>query len=235
MSAEIIKSDVDTSKDYKVDKAAKNLKPTKGKELLPGGANKTRPPSTASITQSMATSFSRQDGRRGPEVAMENTFKMTPDRKFPEGDVRSILKEILTERLTAAKYDANQCRQLSKSISDTVKNRVKDWFEHSSLQNHLSGSHWSAGESSDANWKQMSLGCEPWYVRFVRVQKFITICFSNCVRSLFWITYCDLFHSQSLIHTDSFTAVDLEFFANFMYNHRLQPKICAVLIKCATG
>lgn len=127
MSTEIAKSDVEAPEDSKVDKAAKNLKPTKGKELIPGGgANKTRPPSTASLTQSMATSFSRQDGRRGPEIAMENTFKMTPDRKFPEGDVRSILKEILTERLTAAKYDADQCRQLSKSISDTVKNRVKD-------------------------------------------------------------------------------------------------------------
>ena len=130
MSTEIIKSDVETSKDSKVDKAAKNLKPTKGKELIPSGANKTRPPSTASIPQSMATSFSRQDGRRGPEVAMENTFKMAPDRKFPEGDVRSILKEILTERLTAAKYDADQCRQLSKSISDTVKNRVKELNIH---------------------------------------------------------------------------------------------------------
>ena len=130
MSTEIVKSDVDTPKDGKVDKAAKNLKPTKGKELVPGGSNKARPPSTASMTQSMATSFSRQDGRRGAEVAMENTFKMTPDRKFPEGDVRSILKEILTERLTAAKYDADQCRQLSKSISDTVKTRVKELNIH---------------------------------------------------------------------------------------------------------
>lgn len=130
MSTEIIKSDVETLKDSKVEKAAKNLKQTKAKELIPGGANKTRPPSTASIAQSMATSFSRQDGRRGPEVVMENTFKMTPDRKFPEGDVRSILEEILTERLTSAKYDADQCRQLSKSISDTVKNRVKELNIH---------------------------------------------------------------------------------------------------------
>ena len=126
MSSDVVKADVDTTKDTKADKAAKNLKPTKGKELTPGTSSKTRPPSTVSVTQSMATSFSRQDGRRVPEIAMENTFKMTPDRKFPEGDVRSILKEILTERLAEAKYDADQCRQLSKTISDTVKNRVKD-------------------------------------------------------------------------------------------------------------
>lgn len=128
MNGEIAKPDAvaETPKDTKVEKAAKNLKPTKGKELMPGGPNKTRPPSTVSVTQSMATSFSRQDGRRGPEVAMENTFKMAPDRKFPERDVRSILEEILTERLAEAKYDAEQCRQLSKTISDTVKNRVKD-------------------------------------------------------------------------------------------------------------
>ena len=127
MSVETSKGEaVETPKDSKAEKAAKNLKPMRVKELIPGGASKTRPPSSISMTQSMATSFSRQDGRRVPEVAMENTFKMTPDRRFPERDVRSILKEILTERLAEAKYDADQCRQLSKSISDTVKNRVKD-------------------------------------------------------------------------------------------------------------
>lgn len=127
MSTETTKVEAaDTSKDIKAEKAAKNLKPTKAKELLPIGGNKIRPPSGVSMTQSMATSLSRQDGRRVPEVSMENTFKMAPDRKFPERDVRLILQEILTERLAEAKYDADQCRQLSKSLSDAVKNRVKD-------------------------------------------------------------------------------------------------------------
>lgn len=127
MSTEVSRSEAaETPKDSKTEKAAKNLKPTKGKaELTLGGVSKTRPPSSVSVSQSMATSFSRQDVRRGPEVVKDNTYKTAPDRKFPEGDVRGILKEILTERLAEAKYDAEKCRQLSKTISDEVKDRVK--------------------------------------------------------------------------------------------------------------
>ena len=119
---------VEMLKDTKTDKAAKNLKPVKaGRELLATGTvNRTRPPSSVSMTHSTGTSHSRQEMRRAPEVAAENTYKMAPDRKFPEGDVRLILEEILTDRLAETKYDAERCRQLSKSISDTVKNRVKE-------------------------------------------------------------------------------------------------------------
>lgn len=119
---------VEMLKDTKTDKAAKNLKPVKaGRDFLATGTvNRTRPPSSVSMTHSMGTSHSRQEMRRAPEVAAENTYKMAPDRKFPEGDVRLILEEILTDRLAETKYDAEHCRQLSKSISDTVKNRVKE-------------------------------------------------------------------------------------------------------------
>ena len=124
MNVEVAKTEtVELLKETKVERAAKNLKPTKGKEFLAAAAaSKTRPPSSVSLAQSMATSY----GRRGPEEAVENTFKMTPDKKFPERDVRSILTEILSETLADTKYDVDQCRQLSKTISDAVKNRVKE-------------------------------------------------------------------------------------------------------------
>lgn len=128
MSTEVSKVEpVETLKDTKTEKAAKNLKPVKaGRELLAPGANRARPPSSVSVTQSITASSLRQEVQRAPELAVENTFKMAPDRKFPEGDVRSILEEILTDVLAETKYDAEHCRQLSKTISDSVKNRVKE-------------------------------------------------------------------------------------------------------------
>ena len=129
MSSDAKQDGVETAtKEGKADRAAKILKPSKGKD---GSSNITtkklsRPPSTVSMAHSMATSQSRQENRRMPETALENTFKMTPDQKFPEGAIRAMLKDVLTANLSEVDYEPTSCRQLSKSISDDVKNRVKE-------------------------------------------------------------------------------------------------------------
>lgn len=128
MSSETKQDVGDTpAKEGKADRAAKTLKPSKGKESTTAVNRKlSRPPSTVSMAHSMATSHSRQENRRIPETALENTFKMAPDRKFPERNIRTMLKDVLTEHLAEVNYEANACRQLSKTISDVVKNRVKE-------------------------------------------------------------------------------------------------------------
>ncbi|EDO45441.1 predicted protein [Nematostella vectensis] len=118
MSSEVIKADQhDTSK---AERAAKTLK--KRGEPTPVKGLTTRPASSVSIAQSVATPHSR----KGMEPVMENTYQTTPTKKFPEGNIRNIMKEVLIENLADVNYDPNTCRQLTKTISETLKNRVKE-------------------------------------------------------------------------------------------------------------
>jgi hypothetical protein len=115
---------MDAGRDSKAEKASRNLK--KRGEPTPSGLRPapTRPQSSTSVAQSAATPYSRAG--RVPELQMENTYQMAPSKKFPEGNVRSILKEVLTESLAEVNYDPNTCRQLTKSISDNLRSRVKE-------------------------------------------------------------------------------------------------------------
>ena len=60
------------------------------------------------------------------EPKIENTYQMEPAKKFPEANVRDILKEVLAETLAEVNYEPNTCRQLTKTISDDVRHRVKE-------------------------------------------------------------------------------------------------------------
>lgn len=112
---------LDSRRGSKVDKAAKLLKSRRGDpsptKLLPS----TRPQSSASISQSGTSPL-----KTASEPQFENTFKMKPPQKFPEGSVRNILKEVLTETLAEVNYEPNTCRQLTKSISEDLKQKVKE-------------------------------------------------------------------------------------------------------------
>ncbi|XP_006634917.2 dynein light chain Tctex-type 5 [Lepisosteus oculatus] len=61
-----------------------------------------------------------------PAVQMENTYQIGPIKRFPVATVNNILKDVLTSYLQEEKYEAELCRQMTKTISEVIKARVKD-------------------------------------------------------------------------------------------------------------
>ncbi|CAH1776088.1 unnamed protein product [Owenia fusiformis] len=59
-------------------------------------------------------------------VKMEPTYQMEPAKKFPTGSVQTIISDVLSNYLQEEKYEPEMCRQMTKTISEVVKARVKD-------------------------------------------------------------------------------------------------------------
>ncbi|XP_072543119.1 dynein light chain Tctex-type 5 [Salminus brasiliensis] len=66
------------------------------------------------------------DDNPRPTVQMENTYQLGPTKRFPVLMVKEILKDVLASYLQEEKYEAELCRQMTKTISEVVKARVKD-------------------------------------------------------------------------------------------------------------
>uniref|UniRef100_UPI00398EC8AA dynein light chain Tctex-type 5 n=1 Tax=Pristiophorus japonicus TaxID=55135 RepID=UPI00398EC8AA len=61
-----------------------------------------------------------------PTLQMENTYQLGPSKYFPGATVNNILKDVLTNYLQEEKYEPDLCRQMTKTISEVIKARVKD-------------------------------------------------------------------------------------------------------------
>ncbi|KAG8507925.1 Tctex1 domain-containing protein 1, partial [Galemys pyrenaicus] len=59
-------------------------------------------------------------------VRMENTYQLGPTKHFPVVTVNHILKDVLTHHLQDEQYEPEFCRQMTKTISEVIKARVKD-------------------------------------------------------------------------------------------------------------
>ncbi|MFT7796574.1 tctex1 domain-containing protein 1 isoform X1 [Arapaima gigas] len=68
----------------------------------------------------------QHDDNPRPAVQMENTYQLGPVKRFPVLTVNNILKDVLTSYLQEEKYEAELCRQMTKTISEVVKARVKE-------------------------------------------------------------------------------------------------------------
>ncbi|XP_012672923.1 dynein light chain Tctex-type 5 [Clupea harengus] len=66
------------------------------------------------------------DDNPRPAVQTENTYQLSPIRRFPVTTVNDILKDVLASYLQEEKYEAELCRQMTKTISEVVKARVKE-------------------------------------------------------------------------------------------------------------
>ncbi|KAK2191887.1 hypothetical protein NP493_43g02015 [Ridgeia piscesae] len=66
------------------------------------------------------------DNMMHPPVRMENTFQLQPYCRFPDGQVRNIIREVLEGYLAEERYEPELCRQMTKTLSEVVKARVKD-------------------------------------------------------------------------------------------------------------
>lgn len=53
-----------------------------------------------------------------PPVKYENTFQLSPGKKFPSAKVRHVIRDVLEGYLSEEKYEPELCRQMSKTISE---------------------------------------------------------------------------------------------------------------------
>lgn len=59
-----------------------------------------------------------------PQRIYENTYKTEPDQRFEVETVRSIIQQTLST-LENLKYDSKRCAEHSKTLSNLIRNRVK--------------------------------------------------------------------------------------------------------------
>ena len=63
---------------------------------------------------------------RRPKVRFENTYRMEPPRKFRASEAEAIIKEVLEHYLKDEKYDPKASKQLSMTLAQIIKDRVKE-------------------------------------------------------------------------------------------------------------
>ncbi|XP_053549069.1 dynein light chain Tctex-type 5 [Bombina bombina] len=85
----------------------------------------TKPKDSSSTVSYMDDPGQHEDVVHVP-VQMENTYHLGPTKRFPVATVNHILKDVLTSYLQNQIYEPEICRQLTKTISEVVKARVKD-------------------------------------------------------------------------------------------------------------
>ncbi|EDV23101.1 Tctex1 domain-containing protein 1-B [Trichoplax sp. H2] len=56
----------------------------------------------------------------------ENTYKMDPDVRFPSAAIKSIVQDVLESYLQNESYDSEVCREMTKTVSEVIRSRVKD-------------------------------------------------------------------------------------------------------------
>uniref|UniRef100_A0A8C5WZD9 Dynein light chain Tctex-type family member 5 n=1 Tax=Laticauda laticaudata TaxID=8630 RepID=A0A8C5WZD9_LATLA len=61
-----------------------------------------------------------------PAIQLENTYQLGPTKYFPITAVNNILKDVVVSYLQEEQYEAELCRQMTKTISEVIKARIKD-------------------------------------------------------------------------------------------------------------
>jgi hypothetical protein len=114
------------------DKAARLLKKSHYAGSIAGTSsssehiNMKHPKKAGSVsTLSFAEERSR-DASLQPGTKIENTYRMQPSRSFPSGQVQLIIRQLLEKYLEHEQYKPELCRQMSKSLSEVIRARVKD-------------------------------------------------------------------------------------------------------------
>ncbi|XP_037642562.1 tctex1 domain-containing protein 1 isoform X1 [Sebastes umbrosus] len=59
-------------------------------------------------------------------ITMENTYQMEPYKRIPVPAVTDILKDVLTNYLQEEKYEVEWSQQMTKTICEVIRARVKD-------------------------------------------------------------------------------------------------------------
>ena len=61
-----------------------------------------------------------------PKILYENTYKLEPDRLVEAWRIREIIEDVLESKLKDEEYDVNSSRQFCLSLTEVIKQRVKE-------------------------------------------------------------------------------------------------------------
>lgn len=67
-----------------------------------------------------------QPSRGKPRVVLENTYQLEPNQKFESYKVKKIIEEVFESQLKTESYDRNASKQLCATLSEMIKNKVKE-------------------------------------------------------------------------------------------------------------
>lgn len=56
---------------------------------------------------------------------LQNTHQLQPAHKFNAGKVKEVIEEVLFDNLRGKKYECSFCKEISKKLSELIKQRVK--------------------------------------------------------------------------------------------------------------
>lgn len=74
---------------------------------------------------SRSPSISSRYGYTTSSQAPRNTYRMEPIKRFSEPKVKEIIEEVLVQNLNGRTYEAAFCKEMSKKLSEVIKQRVK--------------------------------------------------------------------------------------------------------------
>ncbi len=89
--------------------------------------------STGSLSQAIDVVLrSQMKDNGGSSVKYENTYIMGPSQteKFRPATIESTINDVLNENLADAKYESRKMRELIKSVSDEIKQRIRPLIYH---------------------------------------------------------------------------------------------------------
>jgi len=66
-----------------------------------------------------------QDDMRSHNMKVENTYQLTPNRKFPDAQVYGIIRDVLEGYLKVQTYEPEICRQMTKTLSEVREDFLK--------------------------------------------------------------------------------------------------------------
>ena len=64
--------------------------------------------------------------RPSQNIRFENTYQLEPHQTFPYAKAQSIITKLLESTLVDVTYDASECAQLALSLSEKIKNQLKE-------------------------------------------------------------------------------------------------------------
>lgn len=65
-----------------------------------------------------------QEHHHKPAVKMENTYQLGPGKKFPVGQIKKIISDVLQSYLMDERYEVELCRNMTKTLSEVRENKI---------------------------------------------------------------------------------------------------------------
>ncbi|XP_059200612.1 dynein light chain Tctex-type 5 [Centropristis striata] len=118
-------SDLLKDKSQRRDKKAGKL-PLEGSHGVRGKETTGRTKDSISTVSNLDDVAHHDDDNARMAVTMENTYQMGPYKRFPVPAVTDILKDVLTNYLQKEKYELKWSQDMTKSLCEEIKARVKN-------------------------------------------------------------------------------------------------------------